>query len=97
MKQLTKQQRHEIYKEILKDYEKPVLKKPSYLCGALADSANLKSMDDSVIYFEEFALFKPTKQEYKEYKCNITWFSDEEKDNNTERKIVLDLCIEMTK
>ena len=95
MKQLTKQQRHEIYKEILKDFDNNS-QIYTYLCGALADSVNLKSMDDSVIYFEEFALFKPTKQEYNKYNCNVTWFNDEDEDS-IERKIVLDLCILMTK
>lgn len=96
MELINKKERNECYRKIRNLYDNN-LSKQGYLCGDLAQFANLKSIDDSLLYFEEFALFKPTKQEYKKYKCNITWFSDEEENNNIERKIVLDLCIEMTK
>lgn len=92
MKQLTKLQRHNIYKKCLKK----VKLGDFWICvtfscilkeyGIYVDSNKILS------YLPEFALFNPIVKDIKD----LGWW-DTNKQGNEERRIVLEFCIEMTK
>lgn len=100
IKPLNKKLRKELYRKARKNIADDI--GDQFLCGQFHDL--LKElfgyeyqMCDVIYLLPEFGLFKPTKEEAKEYSTGVCWFRIHAENDYVqfERLVCLDMCLEL--